>query len=224
MHIKGTDIVVKEFGHYVQFTSRDADSLLNLQKSLLKDYTDQVKEVVYTPKEVLAKCMGKVDWDSFILTSKGAREEKKLYHLPIYFGGQQDWVSIIEQTGLAKSEYIEQLLSATFTLDLLGFVPGFLYFSGLPEALKCPRKDHPTSTIPPNCLAIGGEYLGFYALPTPSGWSILGQCPLVMTDFHRMPPVEVQVKDKVRLVSLSKVEYEALIQRKLSLTEYNEGL
>ena len=39
---------------------------------------------------------------------------------------------------------------------MLGFLPGFLYLSGLDDQLHCPRKDNPSLNVPAGAVGIGG--------------------------------------------------------------------
>lgn len=212
----------RDYGDFTLIQSEDSERLLDLQETLLKEYSDKVKQVIYTPKELLVQSREAIEWKSVKMRSERSKTPSK-YILPIYFGLQNDWKGIKEETGLTKEAYLEELLEISFTLDLLGFVPGFLYLSGLPQQLKCLRKSNPSSRIAPNSLAVGGEYLGFYSLATPSGWSVLGQCPLHMLDFKRMPPIELKVHDVVQIKAISKEDFDQLTERKLTLKTYNEG-
>jgi allophanate hydrolase subunit 1 len=216
------EFIWRDYGDFTLIRSEDSERLLDLQETLLKEYSDKVKQVIYTPKELLVHCREAIEWRSVKMGSERFTTPSK-YILPIYFGIQNDWKGIKEETGLTKEAYLEQLLETSFTLDLLGFVPGFLYFKGLPDQLKCARKKNPSLKIPSNSLAVGGEYLGFYSLATPSGWSVLGHCPLLMLDFERMPPVELKVHDEVQIKAISKEDFDQLTERKLTIKAYNEG-
>ena len=73
-----------------------------------------------------------------------------------------------------------------------------------------PRKANPEKYVAANSLAIGGKYLGLYALDSPGGWNVIGKTPISMLQIPNLPPVAVNLGDKIKLQAISASEYEAL--------------
>lgn len=104
--------------------------------------------------------------------------------LSVRFGGSAgpDFDEVCSTLGLAGPDLIQDMLKAQLSVDMLGFVPGFAYISGLPPRLDVPRRQTPRQTVRAGSLGIAAGRLGTYALDGPGGWSIIGRIttPLFM--------------------------------------------
>lgn len=96
--------------------------------------------------------------------------------IPVSYGGPagQDLQWLAEQTGLSIEGVIDLHSSAVYTVEFLGFLPGFAYLSGLPKALQFPRRSSPRPRVPAGTLAIGAHYCAVYPWESPGGWHLLG--------------------------------------------------
>lgn len=63
----------------------------------------------------------------------------------------------------------------TYTVFLIGFMPGFPYMGILPDALVLPRKNTPATQVPAGTVAIAGKQTGIYPHNSPGGWYGIGQ-------------------------------------------------
>ena len=150
------------------------------------------------------------------------KEESNSYYLPIYIDpNSKDWISVTEQSGLSFIQYTKALMSGTYRINMYGFLPGFLYMSGLSDNLHIPRKSTPDLSVPAGSIAIGGPYLGLYSLPSPGGWQIIGQTPLTMFDINKNPFWALKVGDSIKLKSLTEASYNTIKESRLTLKEYN---
>jgi KipI family sensor histidine kinase inhibitor len=95
-------------------------------------------------------------------------------------GQDLDWVAA--QTGLSTNEVIELHCNSLYTVQFIGFLPGFAYLTGLPEALQFPRRNPPRARVPAGTLAIGAHYCSIYPCESPGGWHLLGQVEQVLFD------------------------------------------
>lgn len=95
-------------------------------------------------------------------------------------GQDLDWVAA--QTGLNASDVIELHSNAVYTVQFIGFLPGFAYLTGLPEELQFPRRNSPRARVPAGTLAIGAHYCSVYPWESPGGWHLLGHVEKVMFD------------------------------------------
>lgn len=205
--------------------TQEADSLTSLAKQIFENKYNFIEEVIGTPAEILLKVNDKFTSDSLSqleLIKNSNPVSTNSYRLPIIFSEVGDWELVEKSTGLNRTDYQGQLLGPFYTLAMLGFLPGFLYLDGLPSALHVPRKTDPAQRLTAGSLAVGGQYLGFYSLPSPGGWNVLGHSPIKMLDTTALPPVALHPGDTIQLQVISDTMYQALLSKPLSLTEYNE--
>lgn len=109
-----------------------------------------------------------------------------------------DLATVAERTGLRVERVVELHSAQSYRVDLLGFVPGFAYLSGVTEALQLPRRDHPRPRVRAGSVAIAGAQTGVYPLDTPGGWHILGHTRTVMFDATRDEPALLRPGDTVK--------------------------
>lgn len=100
--------------------------------------------------------------------------------------------------GLSVDEVIARHSGRRYTVDLLGFVPGFAYLSELDQSLQLPRRSQPRPRVPAGSVAIAGAQTAVYPLDTPGGWHIIGRTDAVMFDPSRDPPALLRAGDVVR--------------------------
>lgn len=96
--------------------------------------------------------------------------------IPVSYGGPagQDLRWLAEQAGLSTEGVVDLHCGALYTVEFLGFLPGFAYLSGLPQALHLPRRSNPRPRVPAGTLAIGAHYCAVYPWESPGGWHLLG--------------------------------------------------
>lgn len=124
--------------------------------------------------------------------------------------GEGDWDEVCRQTGLDRDTYIERLCEARLRVAMLGFLPGFIYLTGLPAELMCSRKADPSPSVPAGSFAVGGPYAGVYGLSSPAGWQVIGRTPTSMIEPGRTPPLKLRIGDRLRIQSLPADEFERL--------------
>jgi len=127
-----------------------------------------------------------------------ARHESTRQHdLPVRYDGI-DLQSVASATGLTVEQVIARHSDRTYTVDLLGFVPGFAYLSELDPALQIPRRPQPRPRVAAGSVAIAAAQTGVYPLDTPGGWHIIGTTTATMFDPARDPPALLAPGDTVR--------------------------
>ncbi len=109
-----------------------------------------------------------------------------------------DLDAVAAATGLSAGEVIERHSGQAYTVDLLGFVPGFGYLSELDPALRLPRRSEPRPRVTAGSVAIAAAQTAVYPLDTPGGWHIIGRTETVMFDPAREPPALLRAGDTVR--------------------------
>ena len=125
--------------------------------------------------------------------------------LPVRYGGEDgpDLDAVAAHSGLPAAEVVRLHAAASYTVEFLGFSPGFPYLSGLPQALATPRLPSPRTRIPAGSVAIGGGQTGFYPLPSPGGWRLIGRIPSLAFDPARPETLPCAPGDTIRFVPIS---------------------
>jgi KipI family sensor histidine kinase inhibitor len=111
-----------------------------------------------------------------------------------------DLAQVAQTCGLSVDEVIARHSDRRYTVDLLGFVPGFAYLSELDTSLQLPRRPQPRPRVAAGSVAIAGAQTAVYPLDTPGGWHIIGRTEKVMFDPLRDPPALLRAGDLVRFV------------------------
>jgi KipI family sensor histidine kinase inhibitor len=109
-----------------------------------------------------------------------------------------DLEAVATSTGLSVEDVIARHAGRTYTVDLLGFVPGFAYLSELDASLQLPRRAQPRPRIAAGSVAIAAAQTAVYPLDTPGGWHIIGSTQTVMFDPTRDAPALLAPGDTVR--------------------------
>ncbi|MFL5488365.1 MAG: 5-oxoprolinase subunit PxpB [Gemmatimonadaceae bacterium] len=117
--------------------------------------------------------------------------------LPVRYDGV-DLDSVAAAAGLSRDDIVYRHTARTYTVDLLGFVPGFAYLSELDPALHLPRRAQPRPRVAAGSVAIAAAQTAVYPLDTPGGWHIIGNTTTVMFDPARTPPALLAPGDEVR--------------------------
>jgi KipI family sensor histidine kinase inhibitor len=117
--------------------------------------------------------------------------------IPVTYDGL-DLEFVASSTGLSRGEIVERHSSRSYTVDILGFVPGFAYLSELDASLQLPRRAQPRPRVEAGSVAIAAAQTAVYPLGTPGGWHIIGTTTTVMFDPRRDPPALLSPGDTVR--------------------------
>lgn len=103
-------------------------------------------------------------------------EDKPTIEIPVVYGGEcgPDFEFVCEKLALTRDELIA-MHCGEYTVDMLGFTPGFAYIGGLDERLFIARLPEPRQYIPAGSVGIAGGRTGLYSLPGPGGWPLIGR-------------------------------------------------
>jgi KipI family sensor histidine kinase inhibitor len=125
----------------------------------------------------------------------------------------EDLAHVAATTGLSPDRVLDLFLSTTYRLAMYGFAPGWAYLSGLPPALKLPRRTTPRDRIAAGSLIIAGGQAIVAGPAMPSGWHILGRTPEAMFAPARTPPFLMQPGDRLRFEPVDPATFAALQTR-----------
>ena len=101
---------------------------------------------------------------------------ERVVEIPVVYGGEcgPDLEFVCEKLGLTREAFIA-LHCGEYTVDMLGFTPGFAYIGGLDDRLYIERLPEPRQHIPAGSVGIAGGRTGLYSLPGPGGWPLIGR-------------------------------------------------
>lgn len=174
-----------------------------------------------------AYCSVLIEFDALLLTHEELQELLRGYleeldrvglpdprevEIPTCYEGEfaPDLRDVAELHGMPPARVIELHRSATYVVYFLGFVPGFAYLGGLPDALATPRLAMPRRTTPTGSVGIAENQTGIYPFATPGGWRIIGRTPLRMFRPERENMSVLNVGDHVRFTPISRERFDAL--------------
>lgn len=168
--------------------------------------------VYFNPDTTDAQALGQVLLDR---AAKGTRASIAGFNwtLPACFDEDfaPDLVPLAERKGLSVAQVIEILTSASFRVYTIGFLPGFPYLGGLPEALQVPRLSSPRSAVPAQSIAVAGAMCAVYPWLSPGGWHLLGRTPVPMFDpRHAERPALLAPGDRLRWQIVDRATYDAM--------------
>jgi KipI family sensor histidine kinase inhibitor len=132
-------------------------------------------------------------------TSSAVPDNAREHEIRVTYDGA-DLAEVSVSTGISIDEVVARHSGRRYSVDLLGFVPGFAYMSELDPALQLPRRPQPRPRVPAGSVAIAGPQTAVYPLDTPGGWHIIGRTDKVMFDPSRDPPALLRAGDMVRFV------------------------
>lgn len=135
-------------------------------------------------------------------TVTAERSAGAVIELPTVYGGESgpDLEAIAEARKLSPQEVITRHSAATYGVDILGFVPGFAYLSGLDPSLKSDRLGRPRLRVQAGSVGVSGLYTGVYALGGPGGWPIIGRTSFPLVDPDADEPFVLEPGMRVRFV------------------------
>lgn len=139
-----------------------------------------------------------------------ALPQKYLWRLPVCYDTEFgiDLKELADSLNMSVWDIIALHTRQPYTVYGIGFLPGFMYLGGVPEALEVPRKSEPRLKVIKGAVGLAGKQTGIYPQESPGGWNILGNCPIPIFDPSKEDPCFVRVGDKVQFYGISKKEHE----------------
>ena len=125
-----------------------------------------------------------------------------------------DLADVARAKSLSAQAVLDLLTATVFQVYMLGFLPGFAFMGGLPQALEMPRLSSPRKRVPPGSVAIALRLCGAYPWESPGGWRVLGRTPVPLFD-PRMSdrPTLLAPGDAVQWQAVDRAEYDDLLDR-----------
>ncbi len=141
-----------------------------------------------------------------------ARDAKaEVIQVPVCYGGDHgpDLNDVCERLGISHEAFIELHTGSEYSVDMLGFTPGFAFIGGFDEARDMPRRSQPRVRLAAGSIGIAGGRTGIYTLPSPGGWQIVGRTPMLLFDAGAEQPFRLHAGMRVRFVAIGPEEFDA---------------
>ena len=199
------------------------NNLNNLKSSTLTDYLEKLElneiEDVISLKNSVGILFNphKISSDDFIkktknlLSNKNLTNNKKIktWEIPICYDKDFaiDLNEISTKCKIDVNQVIQKHNNKSYEVDMVGFLPGFLYLGKLDDSLHLPRKKNPRTHIPEGSIGIAGNQTGIYNIESPGGWNIIGRTPLRLFDKLKNPPIKIKQGDKIIFKEITKEEF-----------------
>ncbi len=199
--------------------------LNNLKSSTLTNYIEKLNLTEIEDVISLKNSVGiifnphKITSSEFIknikklISNKNLTNNKSLktWKIPICYdkGFAIDLDKISSKCKLDVDQVKKTHKESTYQVDMVGFLPGFLYLGNLNKSLHLPRKKNPRTHIPEGSIGIAGNQTGIYNIESPGGWNIIGRTPLRLFDKLKEPPIKIKQGDKIIFEEITKEEFNA---------------
>jgi 5-oxoprolinase (ATP-hydrolysing) subunit B len=103
------------------------------------------------------------------------REVERIVELRAIYDGP-DLEDIARAIGGTIDDVTRLHAEATYSVELIGFAPGFAYLTGLDARLaSIGRRATPRTKVAAKSLAIAGGYTAVYPFESPGGWNVIGR-------------------------------------------------
>lgn len=137
--------------------------------------------------------------------------DQELVHIPVCYDEiyAPDLAYVAQYNQLSIDEVIHIHCSATYTVFMIGFMPGFPYLGGMSAKIAAPRKGVPRSNIPAGSVGIGGEQTGIYPLNSPGGWQLIGRTPIQLFNVEQTEPSLLKAGQSVKFYPIDKDKFDA---------------
>jgi KipI family sensor histidine kinase inhibitor len=146
-----------------------------------------VVDVVVAVEDVAAYFVGtphvEAAWIAKLADLRELAELPREHTMAARYDGE-DLDAVATATGLSRDDVIAIHSSAMYTVETIGFAPGFAYLSGLDARLHVPRRATPRPRVPARSLAIAAQYTAVYPFDSPGGWHLIGSVDAEMFGIH----------------------------------------
>lgn len=168
--------------------------------------------VFFDPQHVVLRQSGEQEWPTGFVVNFLRRALKTMpadektpeitptFDIPVRYTGPH-LAEVAVQLQISTQEVVRLHTENTYTVFMIGFLPGFPYMGPLPEALQLPRRATPRLRVAPGSVAIAGAQTGIYPLQSPGGWHIIGHTDIALFNPAARPPSLLRPGMQVRFIA-----------------------
>ncbi len=165
--------------------------------------------IIFNPYKITSERLIKKIQNVISDKNLNIKKKSKTWKIPICY--DKDFAIDFKEISSISKLDLEQLkkkhFNKTYEVDLIGFLPGFLYLGDLDKSLRFPRKKNPRTSIPEGSVGIAGNQTGIYNIESPGGWNIIGRTPLKLFKKSKNPPISISQGDKVIFQEITKEDF-----------------
>ncbi len=134
--------------------------------------------------------------------------ESRTIDVNVCFGPEfsLDLGDVARHAGMSETDVVQVFCAPIYRVAFLGFIAGFPYLSGLPQALALPRLATPRVRVPAGSVALAAGVCGIYPRTSPGGWRIVGKTEADVFNVARSPAALFAPGDRVRFHPVSTIE------------------
>lgn len=135
--------------------------------------------------------------------------EQRKVSIPVCFARPfaPDMESLANEKNLSAADLVQLFTASTYTVYMIGFLPGFAYMGKVDSRLATPRKTNLRQSIAAGSVGIAGEQTGIYPLDSPGGWNIIGRTPVTLFNKTEKNPVLLRPSDTVTFYPITENEF-----------------
>lgn len=135
----------------------------------------------------------------------------RLVEIPVVYGGRfgPDLDTVSEMIGQSPEEVIAAHTAGEYTVDMLGFTPGFAFVGGLDDRFRIPRREEPRQRVAAGSVGIADGRTGLYAMASPGGWNIIGRTSFPLFNPADEDPFVLSAGTRVRFKAVAAEEFGA---------------
>jgi KipI family sensor histidine kinase inhibitor len=126
----------------------------------------------------------------------------RVVQIPVVYDGP-DLSEVAGIWGSTVLQTVRRHIGMSHQVAFIGFAPGFAYISGIPEALRVPRKARPRTHVPMGSVAVADGFTGIYPGHSPGGWQLIGHTEVRMWDPQRRQPAYLAPGDRVQFIDVT---------------------
>ena len=162
-----------------------------------------------TYKKLKSKINSVLSDDSITIKSN----KKRHWKIPICYNSELalDIKNVSKTLKINTKEFIKKHKKPCYDVDMIGFLPGFLYLGGLNNSLSLPRKKVPRKIIPKGSIGIAENQTGIYNIESPGGWNIIGRTPYELFNKNSEPPIKIKQGDTITFYEVDINEFNRII-------------
>ncbi len=137
----------------------------------------------------------------FAPTNDDCRHAPRHITFGVCFGGQfgLDFEQTAHDLGMRERRMRDLICQPEYRVAFLGFLAGFPYLFGLPDAFaSAHRRSSPRPRVPAGSVAIAAGQCGVYPRTASGGWRLLGQTAAILFEPDRDPAALLRAGDYVR--------------------------
>lgn len=137
-----------------------------------------------------------------------ARKSPEVHQMGICYDEEfsPDLPEVAARTGLSPAQVIAAHVAGDYSVAMYGFAPGYAYLSGLPAALRLPRKPFAIRDVPAGSVIIAAGQCLVTTLTMPTGWWIIGRSRNPILQMEAAHPFRFDIGDRILFHQISRDE------------------